>query len=278
MSLPTRTGMHVFTVISASAENPLTCSIIRNPDIGTNTQISLTGVFYLAASATVGGIHYRSLCEAMNEKFAAAEGFGTWQINYNANTNAFVFSDTAPEPFSMSVPASSILTQKVFGLASGIHRSSNFNQEISSTVGCWGHWKSSYKERSKWTRPYEPNAFYYDHEADDGTCFSIGRTSTAIYADWAFELEPKRKVFENARTGSDPYTWENVIQDCRADKPWLLFTSSISTPSSNYINQIGGIHRFRAEGSFFKPRFRDANYHNFISVDVKSRVLSGGHI
>lgn len=281
MALPTRNAMSIFTVISASTENPLTFSIMRPGAAGAhlrNTGFTITGTYFLAATASVGSRLYESLTEKLNAVLTAHEGGGTWDCQYYMEQQSMGFGDAADQ-FSMSIPSSSPFTSQVFGYAIGLHRVPASAYYLSSSFGCFGHWKSSYKERSKWTRPYEPAAIYFDHEADDGTAYSIGRSNTALYSDWAFELEPKRKMWKHAATASDPYTFQHVIEDSRADKPFLMFTSTATAivgSGDNFRHLAEGLYRFRAEGSNFKPRFRNQDYHNFVAHDCKTRVLSGG--
>lgn len=258
-------GVVLMTPISASTNNPI--SGVISSSLGF-TAFSLTGTYFLACSATVEGREHRCLLSDLASKLSGLTA------SYNLQLNSVRLSRATP--IAIIVPTGS-LAARVLGMSGNISGSLHavVGAEFSSSVAPYNLWKSSYAERSKWTRPYEPASFYFDHEADDGTTYSIGRTSTSKFSDWSFEFEPKRKVWKDAETEAEPFSLQRFLETVRTIKPFVVLSSN-ATASVDFSGTKEGIYKLRAEGSFFKPRFKDANYHNHVHFDFKTRVLSGG--
>lgn len=260
-----RKGIVLLAPISASAANPISGTFSSSAGL---VAFQISGTFFLACSATIEGNVYRNLLTEISRSVVGTSP------HFNPQLSSVRIS-RSPQS-SLIVPTGS-LTAQVLGLSGSISGAFHVvsGAEISSSVAPAYFWKSQYAERSKWTRPYEPNSRFFDHEADDGTTYSIGRTGGATFSDWSFEFEPKRKIWKDAELSTEPCSLQRFVETVRADKPFIVLASSLSA-SLEFSGTKEGVYRLRAEGSFFKPRFKDANYHNHVHFDFKTRVLSGG--
>jgi hypothetical protein len=263
-----RYGLSAFAPFSASAENPIT-GTMSNVTLGSSFRIHITGHFFLCATGTYDGVTYQNLAVVMATQCAASGGVGFNALFNNYSRGWTLYNDSF-HTLHFNVPTGSLLTQRVFGYNPGN------NTSLVSVSSSWYHWQSFHRDRAKWTRPYEPESRFFDHETDDGNCVSFGRMGSAKYSDWSHEFEPKANVWNAFANPEDSYTMERFFADVGADKPFLVMTGGIAYQVADYTSKVDGVYRLRADGANFKPRFHNPSWHERIHIDIKSRVLSGG--
>lgn len=235
----------------------------------------LTGSYFLCFSGTVGGVQYGSLYSAIAEQLTltsdAVAAFYEYHLDFNAEQDRLVITktyDLSPAP-EIQITASNAFTQGILGGASSVLVS-----ETDSMTGSYqpSHcWVSSREQLGKPTDLIEPGPFYYDHIADDGTCYSIGKVGTEKHQSWLITTEPKANIISGLKGNDTSWSFQDFQAHVRTTLPFGMVTASVGNVSgSDVIN----VYRLRAEGSNFKPKFTMANFDSYRDHDLMVRWVS----
>lgn len=271
MTTINRQSITLYAPFSCSAEAPFSCSFREGA--GSWVNLSLTGNFLLAFTATIEGVHYDSFVQEFTNKLMSlspnlwgyypsfdvakgefkVEADDIWSINFHNSASAMLCGQDKPKT---AIGGIDVI--------------------ITGTVPPSYFWKSTYRERSKWIRPYEPEPRYSDFEADDGTTYSIGRRNGSVFSEWRFEFEPIGKIRTDNRSTTEPFTMQDFVEAVRSDKPFLLLTAtSYVMAYAESVSIFEGVYKLRAEGSNFKPEYINPTYHVYMHYPFRVRVLSG---
>lgn len=261
---------------------PFTATVTEGVNVG---NVSITGSFYTAfnvsdfypvvGSVTLQGVIYEDFAQTLAYKLEQAS-FGGWayKVSFDPGSPSGALGiavdsgiGTAPT-FTAGTVAKAVL-----GLTGTAH---TVGMDVPTYTNVFPYyvWQSTQADRSDWTRGYEQKPVYIDSEADDGTVYSFGRSGVAVCSDWKHEKERMANVQGSAASALRPWTWEHFIEHTRT-LPFLVFTGSLGVDSCVLSSSLDGGYAMRAEASHFKPMPLMANYHDFWTINVKTRRLTG---
>ncbi len=281
-----RPGVCYFAPFSFSSGAPFSATITGTIVGASLVHLRLSGNFFMFSSGVVDGISYTSFVEDFKALLTSTVPGGAWQVGFDAYAGKFYMADENENSLILRVgnSASAViigcnpgvnLTGTGFTPTAGIE----FAAAITSSYTPYNFWKSQYPQRSNWKTDYEPEPFWFDHETDDGYCYSIGRATSAIYSDWDHMFEEQSKVVARNATIQEPFTFQSFLQTVRSYKPWILLTAtvpnSVFSGSSNR-HRVERVGKFRSPSSNFNPNYVEQNQHTWRNITIASRVVPSG--
>lgn len=232
-------------------------------------QVELSGCYFLAMSGAVDGVWYDSFLEKLDEALNDVATDGSYASSLDPNTGriSLIYTPTVPgaEKDYVRVECSTDKSERLLGASGSI----SLGQGVTFGASPWYFWKSTYVERSAYSKPYEPRPVYREMEMDDGSHFGIGSSGSLAYSDWRFDFEPEARMRANAATTEEPFTFEHFVRHCRVTEPFLVYPADDLDWSNR---ELKSAYFLRAEGSYFKPELPFPEYQNFCNHEVMVRV------
>ena len=109
---------------------------------------------------------------------------------------------------------------------------------------------------------YEPDGITEDAEAEDGTSYSVSRTTAPKYSDAQIPFEPHEATHAWKATAAVPWTWEHFHQHARGTEPFRILTDVDDS-----------VHKLRAGSTSFRPARVKPDWDDLWSVELKTRLL-----
>lgn len=117
---------------------------------------------------------------------------------------------------------------------------------------------------------FEPDGVGNHTIADDGSGFGISRTVSPLFMDWIQQYELVAKVFRLRAAASHPYTFQQLFEDCRGERPFIV--------SSGFGENFDRAFSFRNEGIAWKPSFAGPEKRAGSMAHIPFRCVSEGKV
>lgn len=244
---------------------------------GASLPVTISGTFFYTSSGSVGTTTYASFTQTLKNSLDGLGSGYTINVAFNPAVGKVVIStDAGVGVFTIYVKNDGI-SPYILGMSAGQHNNATGGiYSISQITGSYTPsyvWRSSYSGRSKWKKPYEPQGFYTDAVADDGTTYSIGKEAGEIWSSWRWEFEPENHVRRESARALEPWTWQHAVEYMRATVPFIIHTSSVSNPT--WTNKEG-VYRLKGDSSNFNPVNQDPTFQTWLHLDCQVRVAGTG--
>lgn len=246
---------------------------------GADPRIIIDGTYsHIALTSVTGTGTYVALAAALQTYFnGLGGGRPTYTITFNTTTMQYSFSVSSGTLALTFVGDDGIRMRHLLGFIADVPATSS---PIVSTARPYLAISAVSGGPTNYTDEYEPNVGINEAEADDGTSYSISRTTLPVYMDWDQQMEekagPSSAVSGGARTGGAPMfdycatvttmpcSWEYFYRHVRCVEPFAVYDTSTAS---------GIVCKLRAEGANFKPSRTVSDYDVLWNLPFKTRLI-----
>ncbi|MBK8173193.1 MAG: hypothetical protein IPK60_23060 [Sandaracinaceae bacterium] len=261
-----RLGQLVFTMTSSTGPNV----DVVTWNVGTYSHVSLQ-------NATGSGT-YVSFASTLQSFFATLGGsHPTYTVTFNTTTMQYVFTASSGTiTLTFGATPQGQMARDILGFGTNPAAGAT----VTSTTRPYFAISAVSGGPTNYTDEYEPNVGINEAEADDGTSYSISRTTLPVYMDWDQQMEekagPSSAVSGGARTGGAPMfdycatvatmpcSWEYFYRHVRCVEPFAVYDTSTAS---------GVVCKLRAEGANFKPSRTVSDYDVLWNLPFKTRLI-----
>lgn len=262
-----RVGSFSFT---AAVTSPAAHSDAVTFSSGTYSHIDFSGL--------MGAGKYEELADAIQTYLNSLGGTRpTYTVTFNTALMQYSFSVSAGTLALTFSGAAGTIAKHTLGISANVGATSS---PILSDRRPYYAIRSKLNGQSAFSFPYEPDLGVAEDEADDGTSYSISRTTCPRYLDWEQRMEtanaPSTTITAGALnsgagvriTGAStevPFTWEHMIKHARGAEPFALYDEGSGT---------GYLCKLRREAATFRPAIVAADYSDLWNMPFKTRLIS----
>lgn len=240
-------------------------------DTGIPNQSGAAGAFTVTSGTIRNGDYYSSSIQRFEDSLNTNTLSGnTYSVIFQPEQGRVVISrESGPSGFTLT-----FLDENAKLLGFTLGASASVNNMITGSRFPWYMWREDANSRSKWNKDFQPEPFHYDYEADDGTCYSIGKSASATYSDWQHQLLPQSYVRKANASLEQPYTWQHLVEDAGPIQPLCVHTGALSAYTE--LNKEH-FYKLRSEANVtnFNPTKHQEDFEDFLNVDVKTRIIDG---
>lgn len=113
--------------------------------------------------------------------------------------------------------------------------------------------------RSSWSRLYEGDDIVSQAEAEDGSTYSVARTTAPKYEDWTVQFEELEAVYSAKAVTAVPWTWQHFFEHSRGIEPFGVFDDDGNS-----------VHVLRARGARFKPARVQSDWDGVFNIELQT--------
>lgn len=254
---------------------------VTNSSGGQSDILGFTSGTYAHVGFTAGSTAYAALATSIQAALTALTALGGGRPTYT-----FTFSQTTMQysldsntgTLTLTFPASDSgdRAKHILGFSASVGATSS---PIVSDRRPYYAIRAACEGPSAYSFYYETGDGIYEEEADDGSTYSITRTTLPKLVEWEQRMEAKAAPATNIVSGAAaggagmriadastevPWTWEHFFQHARCVNPFAFHNSTGPT---------GIVCKFRKDGAAFHPALVVADYSSLWNVPIRARYL-----
>jgi hypothetical protein len=225
--------------------------------IAGNVMTIADGTYAFAAFTSLTGTGTYTAFAAAVKAAADTAGGGPYTVTWSSSTYAFTISRAGVFTLAFS-SAADLRLRAALGFAANLSGANTYT----STVRPYYVIVPATDARTLVSDVFEPEDMVDDAEADDGTPYGVSpNTTTNLRADWVHGLESYEATFSRAAAAAVPWTWQHMIQHCRAQHPFGVYETGLSST----------LHRFTKAGASFRPERNATDDNTYWNVPMYTR-------
>ena len=204
-------------------------------------------------SSVLGTGEYSDLASELESQLNASGSLSyTYTVSYSATNMRYTISAGSAFAITWSSAAAARLR-----LAMGFSGSSSSTTSHSGTIRPYYVIRTLVGARSAFTDEYEADKITEGGEAEDGTPYSVSRTTAPIYSDFRVPFEAHEATHAYKATTSVPWTWQHFFEHVRASEPFLVDDGNEET-----------VHVLRAGADSFTPSREVPDWDGAWNIDL----------
>ena len=239
---------------------------------GSWTMTFSTGNYsHIDLSSAMGTGEYTDFITAIQAAITAAARGVTYTTSFNTSTLSYSF-DTNSGTLAMTFSGTAgTIMRHILGFTGNVAATSS---AITSNARPYYVCRAIHDGQTNYSDEYESSEGIYEAEADDGSAYSIARSTVPVYADWEQYLEEKAPpaaiatagtgVFEYVATTTVPWTWQHYYEHVRASEPFALYDNGTGD---------GLVCRMRKDTATFKPGRSMSEYDGYFNLRFNTRLI-----
>jgi hypothetical protein len=209
---------------------------------GSYVSTDVTAGTYCAETmaAISGASGYTAFATAVATAMTASMG-STVTGSWSSSNLQYTFSKTGAGDWKIGADEADADIARL-GRFCGFSTSLTNATSITSDVTPYFAIETAIDEKSNVSDTYEPDGIVSEAEADDGSSYTIARSTAPQYEDFRFVYESHAATFTREASASVPYTFQRFIEDVRAAHPFWVRNASDSA-----------VYTMRAKAAVFAP-------------------------
>ena len=241
---------------------------IDDPIDGTWSVSISTGTYsHQDLSSATGASTYTDFATALEDAMNASPSTSdTYSVSYNTSTLRYTISSSGSRNFTVNNPTTTT-ARKVMGQIIGLTSQTTASSgSLTGDILPWYVISPSVGALSDRTDDYEPSGIAIGDETEDGSHYSIARTASPTYNDFAIMLEGQAACFKRDATNSSPWaypwTYQHFFEHVRSIEPFLIVDSDASENT---------VHMLRPGSANWNPDRRESD-HNLYDIRFDTYV------
>ena len=222
-------------------------------------------------SSATGASTYTDFATALQTAMnASGDSTDTFTVSYSTSTLRYTITSNGSRNFTLKDPTATT-ARKVMGQILGftseaVAGSSSPTDAVTGDALPWYIISPAVGALSDRTDDYEPSGIAIGDETEDGSHYSIARTASPTYNDFAIMLEGQAACFKRDATNSSPWaypwTYQHFFEHVRSIEPFLIVDSDASENT---------VHMLRPGSANWNPDRRESD-HNLYDIRFDTYV------